>query len=116
VLTRDGQLHAVDAIICGTGFRVTDVLSPLTVTGLGGRDLNTDWRAGIEAYLGTMISGYPNLYMMMGPNTGLGHSSMVFMIEAQIRMALRVMGGDTRAGAPTGPTSRRARSDDSTTT
>jgi cation diffusion facilitator CzcD-associated flavoprotein CzcO len=99
VLTRDGQLHAVDTIICGTGFRVTDVLSPLTVTGLGGRDLNTDWRAGIEAYLGTMISGYPNLYMMMGPNTGLGHSSMVFMIEAQIRMALRVMGATRARGA-----------------
>lgn len=99
VHTVDGQGREVDTIVCGTGFRVTDLLSPMTVTGLGGRDLNRQWEGSVEAYLSTLMSGYPNLYMLMGPNTGLGHGSMVFMIEAQIRVALQAMAATQARGA-----------------
>lgn len=99
VHTADGQQREVDTIICGTGFSVTDLLSPMTVTGLDKRDLNTEWAGSVEAYLGTLIAGFPNLYMLMGPNTGLGHSSIVFMIEAQIRVALQAMAAAQARGA-----------------
>jgi cation diffusion facilitator CzcD-associated flavoprotein CzcO len=91
VITRDGVARPVDAIIYGTGFQVSEFLTPLQVLGRGGADLNQVWRGGIEAYLGTTIAGFPNLFMLVGPNTGLGHNSMVFMIEAQIHYALRCM-------------------------
>jgi len=88
VRTRDGQEHAVDAIVLGTGFRATDLFTPLTLRGLGGVDLNDAWRGGLEAYRGTTVAGFPNLFFLVGPNTGLGHNSMILMIEAQIRYVL----------------------------
>lgn len=91
VVTADGVAREVDVIIFGTGFRVTDFVTPLNVRGRGGLELNQAWRDGVEAYMGTVVSGFPNLFMLMGPNTGLGHNSMVFMIEAQIRYALACM-------------------------
>ena len=91
IRTVDGRERAVDAIIFATGFKVADFLSPLAVTGRAGRGLNEEWRAGVEAYLGVTVSGFPNLYLMMGPNTGLGHNSMVFMIESQIEYARACM-------------------------
>jgi cyclohexanone monooxygenase len=54
-------------------------------------DLNDVWKTRTEAYLGTAISGFPNFYMLLGPNTGLGHSSMIYMIESQIELVLRAM-------------------------
>jgi cation diffusion facilitator CzcD-associated flavoprotein CzcO len=91
IVTADGVERPVDTIIFGTGFRVTDYLAPMRIVGRGGVDVNEAWRSGVEAYLGTMVAGFPNLYMLMGPNTGLGHNSMVFMIEAQVAYALRFM-------------------------
>jgi cation diffusion facilitator CzcD-associated flavoprotein CzcO len=91
VVTDDGVERKVDAIIHGTGFNVTDYLTPLTVIGKDGIDLNQAWQSGTEAYLGSNVSGYPNLFMMCGPNTGLGHNSMVFMIEAQVHHLLECM-------------------------
>jgi cation diffusion facilitator CzcD-associated flavoprotein CzcO len=86
IVTEDGVQHAVDAIICGTGFQVNDVGAPFEVTGVGGVDLSAMWlRDGPEAYLGTSISDFPNFFMMAGPNTGLGHNSMIYMIESQVR-------------------------------
>lgn len=103
VVTRDaaGQRteRPADALIYGTGFRVSDMLTPVRVTGRGGRDLNTAWQGGIEAYLGTTVAGFPNLFLLMGPNTGLGHSSMIFMIEAQIDYALGCMRAVEASGA-----------------
>ncbi len=98
IVTRDGE-REIDAVIFGTGFRVTDFLSPMAVLGRGGRDLNDTWRNGIEGYLGTMVSGYPNFFMLLGPNTGLGHNSMIFMIEAQVHWALQVVKGIESRGA-----------------
>jgi cation diffusion facilitator CzcD-associated flavoprotein CzcO len=74
--------------VFGTGFDVHDYLGRLSVTGRGGLRLAEMWHRGAEAYLGTTVAGFPNLYLMMGPNTGLGHNSMVYMIEAQARYAL----------------------------
>ena len=85
LVTEDGRHYRVDAIICGTGFDVADAGAPFPVTGTGGTDLDARWRsAGPQAYLGTSIAGFPNFFMMLGPNTGLGHNSMVYMIEAHI--------------------------------
>lgn len=99
VVTNDGRERQVDAVIYGTGFRVTDFLSPMTVLGRGGRDLNDAWRNGIEGYMGMLVSGYPNFFMLLGPNSGLGHSSMIFMIESQVHYALEVIKGLTARGA-----------------
>ena len=59
-------------------------MAPFEVRGRGGRELNEAWRDGAEAYLGTTVAGFPNLFLLVGPNTGLGHNSMVFMIESQV--------------------------------
>jgi cation diffusion facilitator CzcD-associated flavoprotein CzcO len=85
IRTRDGKLREVDAIIFGTGFRVVDYLSSMKIVGRRGADLNETWRAGVRNYLGINVNGFPNLWLLMGPNTGLGHNSMIFMIEAQVR-------------------------------
>jgi len=87
VRTADGKLHEVDAIICGTGFKVSEYLSPIRIVGKGGVELSDAWRETLRNYLGITVSGFPNLFLLMGPNTGLGHNSMIFMIEAQARYA-----------------------------
>src|SRR5262249_17027539 len=79
------SIREVDAIVCGTGFRVTDYLSPIRIVGRGGIELNTTWREQMRNYLGITVSGFPHLFLLMGPNPGLGHNSMIFMIEAQAR-------------------------------
>ncbi|SFW35461.1 cyclohexanone monooxygenase [Pseudomonas sp. NFACC19-2] len=84
----DGQEREVDAIIFGTGFTPSDPLPRGTVFGRGGVDLLDTWPEGPEAYKGTMTTGFPNLFFLMGPNTGLGHNSMVYMIESQITYVL----------------------------
>jgi len=91
VLTKDGVEREVDAIIFGTGFKVTEFLSQMEIRGRGGVTIDEAWKDGAEAYLGTTVAGFPNLYLLMGPNTGLGHTSMVFMIESQIEYVLRCM-------------------------
>jgi cation diffusion facilitator CzcD-associated flavoprotein CzcO len=95
VVTADGAEHPADTIIFGTGFHVTDPPARDRLTGRDGVLLRDAWTEGMQAYLGTAIAGFPNLFMLIGPNTGLGHSSMVFMIESQIAYvldALRTMG------------------------
>lgn len=94
VVTEDGKEYEVDTIICGTGFHVTDAEQPGRVHGRNGQSLAAEWQQGPHAYLGTTVSGFPNLFIMIGPNTGLGHNSMVYMIESQLNYildCLRVM-------------------------
>ncbi len=94
VVTGDGVERAVDTIILATGFHVTDNPVARRVRGCDGRTLADAWRDGPRAYLGAAIAGFPNLFMLIGPNTGLGHTSMVFMIESQVAYivdCLRVM-------------------------
>jgi cation diffusion facilitator CzcD-associated flavoprotein CzcO len=82
--TADGGLHRADVLIFGTGFTATRFLAPIRVTGRGGRDLQQVWAGGAQAYLGTAVSGFPNLFLLYGPGTNLGHSSIIFMIESQL--------------------------------
>jgi cation diffusion facilitator CzcD-associated flavoprotein CzcO len=83
VVTGDGTEHRVDTIILGTGFAVTEPPMAEHVHGADGRSLAEHWAGSPSAYLGTTLAGFPNLFVMVGPNTGLGHSSMVFMMECQ---------------------------------
>jgi cation diffusion facilitator CzcD-associated flavoprotein CzcO len=89
VATVDGRVRALDALIYATGFDVAGYLSPISISGLGGRDLAESWKASPSAYLGITMSGFPNMFALMGPNTGLGHNSMIYMIEAQARYAVQ---------------------------
>ncbi len=88
VRTADGREREVDAIIYGTGFAATDFLAPMHITGLGGRELNAAWKEGAEAYLGISVSGFPNLFILYGPNTNLGHNSIIYMLESQFAYVL----------------------------
>jgi cation diffusion facilitator CzcD-associated flavoprotein CzcO len=88
IRTTDGVLHELDAIVFGTGFKVVDYVSSMRIVGRRGVDLNTVWSKQVRNYLGISVSGFPNLFLLMGPNTGLGHNSMIFMIEAQARYAV----------------------------
>jgi cation diffusion facilitator CzcD-associated flavoprotein CzcO len=99
VVTADGQVRPVDAIIYGTGFAAMDPLYRVEVRGEGGRRLADDWAHGAQAYLGLTVAGYPNLFFLMGPNTGLGHNSMVYMIESQIRYVMDAIHLMERRGA-----------------
>ncbi|HEX4704024.1 MAG TPA: NAD(P)/FAD-dependent oxidoreductase [Pseudonocardiaceae bacterium] len=86
VVAGDGIEREVDAIIFGTGFHVTDAFDNLDIVGRDGRNLGKEWAAdGMRTHLGITVSGFPNLFFLLGPNTGLGHNSVVFMIESQIR-------------------------------
>ncbi|MFV3306753.1 flavin-containing monooxygenase [Pseudomonas sp. NY15181] len=88
IVTRDGQRHPVDTIIYGTGFAATEFLAPMRVQGLGGRELNQAWKDGAEAYKGISVSGFPNLFILYGPNTNLGHNSIIYMLESQFPYVL----------------------------
>lgn len=88
IVTADGRERTIDAIIFGTGFTPSDPLPRGVVFGRDGVDLLDTWPQGPEAYKGTMTAGFPNLFFLMGPNTGLGHNSMVYMIESQIHYVL----------------------------
>jgi cation diffusion facilitator CzcD-associated flavoprotein CzcO len=87
-VTTDGTLHEVDTIIFATGFYVTDIPLANIVTGKDGRRLSDVWDRSPQAYRGTAVAGFPNLFLLVGPNVGLGHNSIVFMIEAQITYVL----------------------------
>jgi cation diffusion facilitator CzcD-associated flavoprotein CzcO len=85
VVTADGTEHPADVIIYGTGFRVIESVTSLNVAGRDGRKLAPET---LEAYRGVTVTGFPNLFLLLGPNTGLGHTSVVFMIESQIQHVL----------------------------
>jgi cation diffusion facilitator CzcD-associated flavoprotein CzcO len=85
VVSGDGEAREVDTIIFGTGFEATEPPIARRIIGRDGRSLGEHWREnGMSAYLGTTVAGFPNLFVMTGPNTGLGHTSMIYMIESQL--------------------------------
>lgn len=88
IVTVDGTEHPVDAIIFGTGFQVTQMPMARFIRGRDGRSLSETWGGSPKAHLGTTVSGFPNLFMLMGPNTGLGHTSVITMLESQIEHVL----------------------------
>lgn len=88
IVTRDGRTRPVDVVIVATGFESTSFLAPMRIEGPGGRVLDEAWRNGAEAYLGMTVSGFPNFFMLYGPNTNLGHNSILFMLECQVRYVM----------------------------
>ena len=91
VVTAGGTTRAADVIIYGTGFKAAEFLAPVQVTGLGGRALRQAWQDGPQAYLGITVSGFPNFFMLYGPNTNLGGNSIIYMLEGQIGYVLRAV-------------------------
>ena len=91
IVAGDGTEAEVDAIIFGTGFQVSDMPVGKFVTGRDGKTLDDVWQGSPKAYLGTAVHGFPNLFLMTGPNTGLGHSSMVYMIESQLAHVMKAL-------------------------
>ena len=90
ILDDGGVRREVDAIIFGTGFNANEP-HPVRILGRNGLDLREAWKSGVHAYLGTMVPGYPNFFILAGPNSGLGHNSAVFMLEAQMGYVMRSM-------------------------
>jgi len=85
IVTEDGQDREVDVIVCATGFLPFNPSAEIEIHGRGGRVLSEEWKSGPQAFRGVAIAGYPNYFMLMGPNSGLGHNSVLFMIESQVR-------------------------------
>jgi cation diffusion facilitator CzcD-associated flavoprotein CzcO len=100
VLTSDGTAHRADTLIFGTGFHVTDFPFAHRVFGADGVSLASSWsaRPAWTAFRGTTTAGFPNLFTLTGPNTGLGHTSQVFMIEAQVRYVRGALAHARRQG------------------
>ncbi len=94
IVAHDGTEREVDTIILATGFRATDPPIAHHVRGRDGALLADVWATqGMSAYLGTAIAGFPNAFMLVGPNTGLGHTSMVYMIESQVAYVMAALRG-----------------------
>lgn len=104
VVTTDGtaeRTHALDVLVCATGFDVEHSMGHVQVTGRGGRTLAEAWREGPEAHRGLTVAGFPNLYLMLGPNTATGHTSTLLYIEPGVQWMLRAMAEAERRGAAT---------------
>jgi cation diffusion facilitator CzcD-associated flavoprotein CzcO len=99
IVTADGAVHEVDTIILATGFHATDTPMAERVRGRDGRSLAEAWQGSPQAYLGTTVAGFPNLFLILGPNTGLGHTSVVFMAECQIEQLTRALTHLRRTGS-----------------
>lgn len=99
VVTADGTERRADVIVFATGFHVTDSYTYVAISGPGGEDLVDRWNAeGVAAHRGIAVAGMPNLFFLLGPNTGLGHTSVVFMIESQIRYVAQAIAAVDEAG------------------
>ena len=101
VVTEDGTRYPADVLIWGTGFVTTAFLSHIPVTGVGGRTLADAWSDGAHAYLGTAVAGFPNCYVLYGPNTNLGHNSILFMVERQLNLVLQALAAQIRSSTDT---------------
>ncbi|HXW58777.1 MAG TPA: NAD(P)/FAD-dependent oxidoreductase, partial [Solirubrobacteraceae bacterium] len=91
IVTADGRLHEADCIIWGTGFRNNDFMFPMRITGAGGRALREQWAGGAHAHLGMTVPGFPNMFVLYGPNTNTSGGSIIYYLEAQaayVRQAL----------------------------
>ena len=91
IIDNRGVSHPVDVIIYGTGFRTTDSFAAVRIVGKNGLELNTAFAKGMHAHWGITVPDFPNMFMLLGPNTGLGHNSVVLMIEAQVRYVMSLL-------------------------
>jgi cation diffusion facilitator CzcD-associated flavoprotein CzcO len=96
IIDADGVEHEVDTIVFGTGFRVTDIPISHRIRGRAGETLAESWQGSMKAHLGVGVVGFPNLFFLLGPNTGLGHNSVLLMIEAQIAYVRQLCATATR--------------------
>jgi len=101
IVAADGTARPCDVIVLATGFDAFNATAGMAIRGRGGRLLADDWAAGPEAYRGVTVAGYPNLFLLLGPNSGLGHNSVVFVIEAQVRYILGCLTWLERGRLPT---------------
>jgi len=85
IIDGQGQHHSLDTIVLGTGFKATDFLCTLSITGKNNQTLNQYWKGNPKAYKGICVNGFPNLFMLYGPNTNLGHNSIIYMLESQFQ-------------------------------
>ena len=109
IITTDGVEHPADVIVYATGFHTTDSYTYVDVKGLRGEDLVDRWnREGVVAHRGIAVADMPNLFFLLGPNTGLGHTSVVFMIESQIHYVAQAVAAVDKAGAQALAPSRSA--------
>lgn len=108
VVTDDGRFHELDVLVCATGFLVTDNPVCQRVRAVDGRSLAEAFAGELAHYKGTTFPGFPNLFMLAGPNTGLGHSSIIFMIESQLNYVVRALEHALASKAPVEPTARAA--------
>jgi cation diffusion facilitator CzcD-associated flavoprotein CzcO len=111
VVSRDGVERHTDTIVLATGFSVTDLPIARRIAGRGGRTLAEAWAGGMATNRSTTVAGFPNLFLLVGPNVGVGHTSMVYMIESQLAYvedALRVMDEEDLATLETTPQAQEA--------
>lgn len=94
----DGSLLACDVLILATGFQAAEACAPFPIHGRDGRSLDDVWADAATAYRGTTVHGFPNLFLIIGPNTGLGHSSMIHMIESQVQYIRDALHQMSRSG------------------
>ncbi|HXT46366.1 MAG TPA: NAD(P)/FAD-dependent oxidoreductase [Pseudonocardiaceae bacterium] len=99
VQAADGTRRHVDTIVFGTGFHVTDMPMASWIHGRDGRALAEVWSGGAQAHRGTTVAGFPNLFILVGPNTGLGHTSLIYMIESQVAYTIDALRHLRRTGA-----------------
>lgn len=99
--SNSGKAYEIDTLIYSTGFRTSEFISPMKVVGEQGRDLNEAWAEGAEAHFGMTVAGFPNFFMAYGPNTNLGHNSIIFMIECQVRYIMQRLKKVRKEGAKT---------------
>ncbi|HEU4701185.1 MAG TPA: NAD(P)/FAD-dependent oxidoreductase [Conexibacter sp.] len=98
VVGADGVERPADTLILGTGFGITEMPIAARVRGRGGRTLDETWGGSPTGYLGTVVSGFPNFFMILGPNVGNGHTSATVLIEAQVQLAIETLQALERAG------------------
>jgi len=91
IRTSDGVLHDIDVVVFATGFDVSNSLRPVAISGRDSLDLQAAWAHGPEAYRGVAVPHFPNLFMLYGPNTNLGHNSIIVMLEAQSRYIVQCL-------------------------
>lgn len=98
VVTSDGRERPVDVLVCATGFDTVQLLSSVRVTGLRGQTLRQAWAQGPQAYHGISVAGFPNMFLMLGPNTATGHTSTLLYIEPEVQHAIACMQRVRREG------------------
>jgi len=91
IITADGVEHCCDTIIFGTGFKTQEFLQPMQIYGCHDIELTESWGDKAKSFMGVSVSGFPNYFLLLGPNTGLGHNSVIFMIESQIKYVIKTL-------------------------